>query len=433
MKIGKLLIAATSLVLAHTASAQEGAWKGELDVMGTKLPLVFHFSDQGCTLDSPMQGAKGLAAEWKRESSGNVDVRVPMIGASFQGIYDGLMIKGNFKQNGMTLPLTLISGDHKLNRPQTPVGPVKYTTEDISFYNGKVQLRGTLTLPRHYSQKTPILVMLTGSGLQNRDEEVFDHRPFAVLADALARNGIATLRYDDRGYNDTTFPAEQLTAEHFEDDARIAIREMRKRFKKVGVLGHSAGGTLAMMIASKGEADFVVSLAGMAISGRQQLLLQNRKAFLLAGMPESQVNRYCNALDKGMEMLIDGFTANEVRMPENVYVALTQNFIEAIKQLDTPYMRSLIRLDASLILSHVKCPVLAVNGKLDTQVDCELNLRTIEQLLPTNKKNKVIAYDELNHLFQHCTTGEPTEYIRIEETISPDVIAEVTQWMKQFR
>ena len=190
----KLVITAGLMAMAaFGASAQSGSWKGELKVGGSSLPIVFNFSADGCTMDSPAQGAKSIPTQWTPDPAGNVSIKIPMINGSFEGCLSGDSIPGKFSQHGYSFPLTLHPGEVKINRPQTPKPPYPYITEDVSFTNGDATLRGTLTLPENCTKDTPVLIMITGSGLQNRDEEAFGHKPCAVIADALARNGIASL------------------------------------------------------------------------------------------------------------------------------------------------------------------------------------------------------------------------------------------------
>ena len=201
----KYIISAILLFsIALFSHAQTGTWSGKLDVQGTKISLVFHLDEENPTMDSPDQGAKGIPIEVTRTATGSITIKVPSIGATYEGLWLIKQIAGTFKQMGASLPLTLSPGEEKLNRPQTPVGPFPYTTEKVSFANGDAVLKGTLVLPDGYCRKTPVLIMVTGSGLQNRDEEIYEHKPFAVIADALARDGIATLRYDDRGFGEST-------------------------------------------------------------------------------------------------------------------------------------------------------------------------------------------------------------------------------------
>lgn len=417
-----------SLLLSLSVNAQQGAWTGDLSAQGMKIPLVFNFSDNGCTLDSPIQGVKGLKTEWTREENGNVVVNIPTIGGIYKGTYDGKEITGSFSQRGMTFPLNLTP--KKVVRPQTPVAPFPYTTEEVSFTNGDAVLKGTLTLPEGYNKNTPVLVMVTGSGLQNRDEELYDHKPFAVIADALARNGIATLRYDDRGFGESTGDVTNCTTEDLKNDALAGVTLMRKRFAKVGIIGHSEGGTIGFMLANQKKVDFVVSLAGCATSSKEAMLWQNKQAFTNANVPAEMVSAYCSALETGYNDLIAGKKAEDIST-DNVPEALKDNFKMAMKQGSTPYFRYFISIDESKNIANIKCPVLGLNGKLDKQVDYESNLAILSRDLK-NKKSKTIAFDGLNHLFQHCKTGFVYEYGEIEETISPDVLIQITDWIKSL-
>lgn len=193
MKSTRLLFVMLWAWLALSVQAQEGAWKGELDFQGTKLPLVFHFADNGCTMDSPSQGAKGIPAQREILADGTVRVTIAAIGATFEGKNDGNAIRGTFTQMGMGFPLILMPGTLQVNRPQTPVPPFPYKEETVSFANDGFTFEGTLVLPVHCDRNTPVVVMVTGSGQQNRDEEMFGHKPFAVIADALARQGIGRI------------------------------------------------------------------------------------------------------------------------------------------------------------------------------------------------------------------------------------------------
>ena len=426
----KALRTLTSLALAmltFTANAQEGSWNGELDVMGTKLPLVFNFSPNGCTMDSPSQNAKGIPAEKTVSDDGTIKVKVGMIGATFEGKMADGEIKGTFTQNGFPLPLTLKAGKLAVKRPQTPVPPFPYKEESVSFTNAGYTFNGTLTLPENYTKQTPVVLMVTGSGQQNRDEELFEHKPFAVIADALARQGIASLRYDDRGWGDKSVNFANFTTDDFRQDAAAALPLLRKRFNKVGILGHSEGGTIAMMLAAEGKVDFIVSLAGMAISGKETLVMQNRQAMSSIGLPKEMVDTYCNSISKALDEIASGKKASEINiddMPE----ALKPITIKALQQADTPYIRHFLTIDVSKQLSKIKCPVLALNGTKDTQVDCTANTAVLEKGL-TACKHTIKKVDGVNHLFQHCTTGNVVEYQQIEETITPEVLQTITRWI----
>ncbi|MBR1543893.1 MAG: alpha/beta hydrolase, partial [Muribaculaceae bacterium] len=371
---------------------------------------------------------KGMGCFKEYLTDDSVAVRVEMINAKYRArLKEGALI-GIFSQSGMSFPLVLKPGAKQLNRPQTPKPPFPYSEQEVSFQNDGFTFHGTLTLPDGYNAETPVLVMVTGSGQQNRDEELLDHRPFAVIADLLARGGIATMRFDDRGWDDKSFPYMDYGISHHKTDAEAGVRLMRERFNHVGILGHSEGGTIGLMLAAEGKVDFCVSLAGMAVSGKETLLQQNRIMLSAYGIPEATVNAYCENLAKAIDDIAAGkMTANVD--DSNVPQALKENFSLAVKQLQAPYMRELLKTDIRKSLHNVKCPVLALNGKLDTQVDADINLAAIEKGL-INSKHEVIAYDGLNHLFQHCQTGLTDEYRAIEETIAPEVPAKITEWVK---
>ena len=428
MKALRTLTSVVFAMMAFAANAQEGSWNGELNVMGNKVPLVFNFSTNGCTIDSPSQGVNGIQAEKTVKDDGTISVKVGMIGATFEGKMTDGEIKGTYVQNGFQLPLTLKPGKLVVKRPQTPVPPFPYKEESVSFTNAQYTFNGTLTLPENYSKNTPVVLMVTGSGQQDRDEELFSHKPFAVIADALARQGIASLRYDDRGWGDKSVNFADFTTDDFRQDAAAAIPLLRKRFNKVGILGHSEGGTIAMMLAAEGKADFIVSLAGMAISGKETLIMQNRQAMSAIGLPKEMVDSYCNSISKALDEIASGKKASEINI-DDVPVALKPITIKALQQADTPYIRHFLTVDVGKLLPKIKCPVLALNGTKDTQVDCDANTTRIEKGL-ANCKHSIKKIDGVNHLFQHCNTGIVTEYQQIEETIAPEVLQEVAKWIK---
>lgn len=424
------LISLFSIGIKAQDSGLKGAWTGKLNVYGNELTLVFHFNGEDCTLDSPDQGVKGVPAKLERTITG-IKVAVPSINASYEGVNMGESIMGTFKQHGQSFPLTIKPGLLKRNRPQTPAMPYPYQTQEVSFNNGDAILKGTLVIPENASRQTPVLLMVTGSGLQNRDEEIFEHKPFAVIADVLARAGIATLRYDDRGFGESTGDVVNCTTEDLKNDAFAGVQLLRSRFDKVGVIGHSEGGTIALMLAAEKKVDFIVSLAGMAVSGKETLLWQNRLALAAANIPSETIDVYCNALDEVFDACISG-----IAMPSttqyNLPTSLAQNLTVVTKQLQTPYMKQFLTLDSRPLLGNITCPVLALNGSKDTQVEPESNLGALRSGLQKNAKNKLEAIEGVNHLFQHCKTGMATEYGNIEETIAPEVLEKMVYWLSNL-
>lgn len=431
MKIYRLLLFMLSALFSLAVSAQDDTWNGSLDIQGTKLPLVFHFGTDGCTMDSPSQGAKGIPAVKDTTADGSVRVSVPAIGAIFVGKKVGNNINGTFTQNGMALPLVLTPGAPAVNRPQTPVPPFPYTEEEVTFVNDGFTFGGTLVKPAHCDKNTPVVLMITGSGLQNRDEEIFEHKPFAVIADALARQGVASLRYDDRGYGMEGFKGETFTTTDFMHDAQAAMKLLRKQFNKVGILGHSEGGTIALMMASEGEPDFVVTLAAMAVSGKETLVEQNRIGISAMGLPDNLVKTYSGVVEKALDALAAGKSIEDISM-EGVPGNFKPVLEAALKPCDTPYFRHFLNIDVRKSLGKVKCPVLALNGTMDKQVNCEQNMGALKEGL-TNCNSQTKTFEGLNHLFQHCTTGSVVEYQQIEETISPEVLQTIVDWVKTIK
>ena len=411
-------------VMSMIANAQTGTWSGKLDVQGTKLSLVFHLDGENPSMDSPDQGAEGIPIQVSRPASNTIKVIIPSLGASYEGVWMIRQIVGTFTQMNASFPLTLTPGENKPARPQTPKPPYPYQTEEVSFTNGDIVLNGTLTLPTGCSRETPMLVMVTGSGIQNRDEELFEHKPFAVIADALARAGYATLRYDDRGFGSTGGNPLAWTTSDFKSDAEVAVDLLRNRFDRVGVIGHSEGGTIALMLAAEKKADFIVSLAGMVVSGAETLVSQNRSALLLAGVPEEVTEEYCRLLEQAFDVQVNGGMMTD---PDdyNLPKELKQNYQAVLNQVRTPYLSKLLTLDVRPLLADITCPVLALNGTKDIQVDHESNLDALRNGLKASDANHIEAIEGANHLLQNCMTGAVTEYRTIEETISPKVLETV--------
>lgn len=447
-----LLLASLAMTFAIQAQDFLGAWSGKLDLGAAKLTLVFHFSkDEAgklkCAMDSPDQGAKGIPAEAEMTAENKLRVSVSALGMTYEAQVSEKQMEGTFSQGGMQLPLTLTPGEAAPNRPQTPVPPYMYPTEEVTFTNPAdgAKLSGTLTYPMNFqfSKDVPVLVMVTGSGQQNRDEELFDHRPFLVIADYLAKQGIATLRYDDRGVGGSTGEVANATTHDFMGDAIAALDYVRStgKFGKCGVLGHSEGGTIAMMIAGRQQCDFVVSLAGMAIKGDSLLLLQNHAALSKSGVPAMVCDDYVTALRQLLRWMESGeqvpnpkeriaefVKSANLQLPE----ALVENLAK-VMEASTPWLRAFLSLDPTEDICKASCPVLTLNGGNDTQVTAKENLGAFRQLLPANEKNLVKEYPGLNHLFQHSQSGLPIEYGTIEETISPEVLQDIATWVNSVK
>ena len=402
------LFCASVHVMAQDAANILGSWTGKLDLGQMSLTVVLNFEqangDVVCTLDSPDQGAKGIAANKEFLSNDSVSIRIESIGATYRARVCGNNLEGVFTQRGYSFPLNMTKGKRVVNRPQHPQPPYPYTTEEVTFRNEKdgATLAGTITYPVGYNakQKPPVVLLVSGSGQQNRDEELMEHKPFLVIADYLARNGIATLRYDDRA-TAASVGGDVLnaTTEDFMRDAAAGIDFLRglNKFKQIGCLGHSEGASIAFMLGSRKKADFIVSMAGIGVKGDTALTAQSNRLLELSGLSSS-------------------FTVKDYREMLNAQPAVK-------------WIQWFIDYDPSDDIRNTRCPVFALNGSSDCQVISSLNLRAIEQLLPSAKKNLIKEYPSLNHLFQHCTTGLPAEYGQIEETISPEVLRDMAEWI----
>lgn len=416
-------------------AAPTGAWRGSLDLGVAKLPLVFNFSGSGCTLDSPQQGARGIAAEVVFSDGDSLAVDVRSLGASFRGRVGESEIAGVFSQSGRSFPLVL---NRELpvgeRRPQTPRGPFPYASRDTVFVSADgVRLAGTVAIPAGgFRCGTPMVVMVTGSGPQNRDEEIFEHKPFAVIADFLARRGIASFRYDDRGTGMSEGVFASSDIDDFTNDAEAALAFARSLNPdgRTGILGHSEGGTIALLLGSKGLPDFVVSMAGLAVRGRDLVLEQNRHSLSRQpGLSEAQkecvmtlLNYVFASMESGVlpdDIDVEGYVAEAGLDIPGAVVAQIKG---SVRQSQGGYFRKFLALNPSLWLGKIDSPVFALNGSLDTQVGATANLSVIKESVDGCH---VKEYAGLNHLFQHAVTGEVAEYGDIAETISEEVLEDI--------
>ena len=317
-----------------------------------------------------------------------------------------------------------------------------YDSLEVSFTNpaDSAVFSGTMLTPKGVENPTVIL-MVTGSGQQNRDEEILGHKPFRVIAEYLAERGIASLRYDDRGYGKSTGSLDGVTTETFKQDALSGVEYLKSigKFSKVGVLGHSEGGTIAFLIAAEGKADFIVSLAGGAVQGKETILTQNYNAIKAQGIASDQAGEIVDAvedvfnkiiaspLDEPMSATLQKIAAES----ENPEIAQTLA-MQLGSDANGRWFKYFLALDPSEAIGKIACPVMAVNGTKDFQVDCEENLGNIKKYLPESPNNLIKSYEGLNHLFQNCITGFPTEYATIKEDIAEQVLSDISEWIKSL-
>lgn len=407
------LVVLTGAAQVQPTTALLGSWSGKLKVGVMSLTIVLHLEQAdgyvAVSLDSPDQGAKGISAFKEYLSDDSLAIKVESIGVTYRAKLKDGKLDGKFVQHGFTIPLELTQGVPEVKRPQTPQPPFPYETEEVTFRNERdsATLAGTLTWPVGYDakskQKPMVVIFVSGSGQQNRDEELFEHKPFLVLADYLARQGIATLRYDDRATGQSVGgDVKNATSEDFARDALAGIDYLRNRkaFSKVGILGHSEGGLIAFMLGGKKKVDFIVSLAGPSVKGDTLLGTQGNRIMILSGqLPNMSVKKYR----------------------------------ETVAEMNNPWINWFIDYDPSDDIRQTRCPVFALNGDRDCQVISTLCLPAFQRLLPTSKKNRIKQYPGLNHLFQHSATGVPTEYGEIEETIAPEVLSDIAEWINSIK
>ena len=443
-----------------------GQWNGLLSVRGTQLRIAFNISksEKGytSTMDSPDQKAFGILVTTTSFEGNVLKIEMPNLGVQYEGEFNQAdTIVGNFKQSGMSFPLNLtkaIPEKEKFVRPQEPVKPYPYYSEDVVFENKKdaFELAGTLTLPNQ-TGSFPAVILITGSGPQNRDEELMGHKPFLVWADYLTRNGIAVLRFDDRGTASSKGNFKTATSMDFKSDVEAALLYLQSRKeinkKQIGLIGHSEGGIIAPMVAAGSkDISFIVLLAGTGIPGGQLLLLQQELIGRAAGISETELQK-TKKINEGAFDLVTKSTNSETLITDltnyikqtlkadtatKIPAGMTEDqYVDMmIKQVTSPWMLYFIKHDPAITLEKVKCPVLAINGEKDLQVPPEVNLAAIKTALEKGGNKKVTTKElpGLNHLFQECKTGSPDEYSKIEQTISPAALDEVTKWiLKQVK
>ena len=443
-----------------------GSWLGKLDVAGTQLRIVFNISqDEGkqlsATMDSPDQGAKGIGMGEVILSGDSLTIEAPVIMGQYKGVVTSdSTIEGEWSQRGLTFKLDLKkqATELVLNRPQEPHPPYPYREEEVTFFNkaGQFSLGGTLTLPEGEGPYRAI-VLVTGSGSQDRDETLFGHKPFKVIADYMTRRGIAVLRYDDRGVGSSGGSAMGSTTADNATDAEAAFDYLSQRPetdpRKMGILGHSEGGMIAMMLAAENQdVDFIISLAGPGVDGKTIILDQSEYISRLSGVPDEVIKSNRIVMTRIYDLMASdesyGVWKDEVIEYTNTYYGnegtqqytpevienIQQNLLAVIPESAYPWMRYFVMFDPSTILGRIHCPVLALNGDKDCEVMAQKNIDAIREKLVSSGNQDVTAMviPGLNHLFQPCETGLPAEYGIIETTFDPKTLEMISQWISDI-
>lgn len=459
----RLWLAAITLVLPFSALADtpepkkgiEGYWQGTLHIGAIDLRIGFKIkkNDDGklkATMDSIDQGAKDIPVQSAEFADDTLTLKMPNMKAAYSGKLqaDGNTIKGEFDQVGkLPMDLKRTDGPISLKRPQEPKKPYPYVEEEVTFPSkGKdVKLAGTITRPKG-DGPFPTVIMITGSGPQNRDEELLGHKPFLVIADYLARKGIAVLRHDDRGVGKSTGDHGKANSQDFADDTAgaVAFLKGRKEVGKIGLMGHSEGGMIAPIVAAADPSiGFIILLAGPGTPGDEILIAQGQLIVKAMGGDEKALARQKSLQEKLLPMAKAG--ADEAKLKaalREIEKELTpeekkefekgREAAEAqIARLATPWFRYFLTYDPRPNLEKVKCPLLAINGDKDLQVPCKENLSAIESAVKSggNKDVTVREFPGLNHLFQPTKKGLPSEYGLIETTFDPEALEVIAEWI----
>ena len=437
--------------LCATSFAQiEGYWKGELNLGVQKLEMAFDIkaaeNGYSATLDVPAQGASDIPVDATVFQDNHLQMTMSAMGASYSGTLKEDHIEGEFKQRGMTFTLNLEKGNKESQqvRPQDPKPPFDYRVKEVSFVNEREgnTLTGTLTIPKGKGP-FPAMVLVSGSGQQNRDEELMNHRPFWVIADYCARHGVAVLRYDDRGMGGSTGEVENATSLDFSYDTESAFDFLRKQkhidASRVGILGHSEGGVINFMVsARRPEVAFLVSLAGPSVSGVEVLKEQQAAILRASGMSEEMVQFNSNASVQMYNIIEESSSREEA---DSLLRQLVKDWgyneeltEQTVGQMASPWMYYFLRYDPTEAIVKTTCPALLLNGSKDLQVIASQNLPGYEKIIAEHGKTNLTLRElpDLNHLFQHCETGSPEEYFTIDETISPEVLEMIVDFVKKI-
>lgn len=436
-------------------------WEGKISNL--RIVLKIYNKDNGTIgglLDSPDQGAKDLPVASVTLTEDSLKFNAPALRASFAGKLDKttMTVTGIFIQMENEIPLVLKKVDKisEVKRPQTPAKPYPYNSEDITFENKKadVTLAGTLTFPKTGNNFRAV-VMVTGSGPQDRDESLLNHKPFLVIADYLTKNGYAVLRYDDRGIGKSKGRFAAATSADFAEDALAAVEYLKTRKeidkKKIGIMGHSEGGMIAPMCAAKSkDVSFIVLLAGPGVPGKDIIIRQGELISRAAGEKEEEIAKGVNINKQLYDIAINtkdsalAFSKMKTVI-EKLVASLSEEALKnpnlkmeaqeaGIKQILSPWFRFFIKYDPRQDLVKLKIPVLALNGEKDLQVDPKQNLPEISKALKKagNKKFRTVEIPGLNHLFQTISKGTVAEYGELEETFSPKALDIIKEWMSKL-
>ncbi|MCK9424933.1 MAG: alpha/beta fold hydrolase [Ignavibacteriaceae bacterium] len=443
-----------------------GIWQGKININPTvQLSIVLHIDKKedgtlNASMDSPDQSAYGIKVDKITASQDSLHFIVMAIAGNYHAEYnkDSLMLLGKWSQGAYSFPLNLKKTDkvEEAKRPQLPAKPYPYNEEEVVFENkiDSIKLGGSFTYPKEGNNFSAV-VLITGSGWEDRDETIFNHKPFLVIADYLTRKGFAVLRFDDRGGGASTGNATKATTLDFVKDVKAAVDYLKTRKEvnqnKIGLIGHSEGGMIAPLVASeRKDIAFIILLAGPGLTGEEILIRQAELISKAEGIPDQEIEKNAKLsksiyaelrkskdaedANKHVKNLLEEYV-QKLSDSEKKELGDTKAFVEQQSNaVSSPWFKFFLTYDPVPVLEKVKCPVLALNGEKDLQVPAKEDLEAIETALKMgkNKNYKTLLLPGLNHLFQTAQTGSPNEYGKIEETFSPVALQTISDWLKEI-
>lgn len=467
MKILKSFSAIAFILLSaftYSQSEIDTSWNGAIDIMGTKIGIGVKFTTSGkdvkAVMDIPEQNALGL--ELNKVSFRNPKIHFELPVSNGTAIFDGLYyldsMGGTFLQSGITGRFNLVRGELKFEKQVIDPSTLPYNSEEVTFFNDGNTLAGTITYPISDGKKFPAVVMITGSGAQNRDEEIFGFRIFGIIADHLTKNGIAVLRYDDRGVGGSKGKTvSESTTDDFAKDVVAAVNLLKTKDyiqpMSIGLFGHSEGGIVAPLVFTKtNDIAFMILMAGTGVKGIDIIKEQSKLIMKADNATEDDISGYIvmlnliyetlvkdgnikeleEQLEKNVKDSYDKMSQEEKAAIKNKDEYVKQTVESTIKQFSSKWMRYFLSYDPSYALEKVTCPVLMLFGGKDLQVPVGQNQKPMEDALKKagNSDYTVKIYPDANHLFQEAGTGSPNEYTQLPKTFVPNFLDDITEWIK---
>ena len=433
---------------SRNSSVQQfsGIWEGIVQFPGFSYRIVFLFSDGNdmqVEVIFPDQSDKTFSATSIKFTYPDILLRFDQIKSNFKGNFKNTHLTGTWEQAGRPMPLNMEQVEEiaSSKRPQTPQAPFPYDEQEVSYGNGDVHIVGTLTTPNNV-KAFPAVILIPGVGSHERDNTFFEHRPFFVIADFLTRNGIAVLRYDERGVGSSKGDRTQATTRDFAQDVIAGVDYLKSlpQIKEIGLIGHSEGGTIASLVAAElPDISFIVMMGSPGLNGVEYNLQFEESMSRIMEMSEKEIIGKIDFQKEVLNIILEEECEDSAKIKlEKLYTIshpdLPKDRIQAtLQRLLSPWFRYNLTYDPKQNLQQIICPVLALFGEKDMQVPPEGNAEVVKTalIMGGNHNFEVKEIPRVNHYFQTAQTGSPQEYRLIEETISPVVLEIIYTWIHE--